>query len=265
MTHEDSHASPFVSKLLTTPIKGFALNEPERVAVDWNGAVGDRDFFLVDEANELFSITRSGRFASWRAQFDEGSSRLTLASSDGSTFEDEVVAGEEAVFDFWGSRDVRGLRVGGPWSEWLSSIAGQPLSLIRASDPGGGYDEAPVTLLAEESVQELAHANGADAIDARRFRMLINIVGVRPYDEETWHSRTVRIGSVVLKMAGPVPRCNATTRTPDSGKRDLKTLALIAEARGMQPNDDGEGLNMGVYAQVVHPGVISLEDTLEFE
>ena len=62
-------------------------------------------------------------------------------------------------------------------------------------------------------------------------------------------------------MRGPVPRCNATTRNPDTGEKDLKTLRLIAEGRGMQPDEFGEeGLNLGAYADVVEPGVISVGD-----
>ena len=37
-----------------------------------------------------------------------------------------------------------------------------------------------------------------------------------------------------------MPRCNATTRNPDTGAKDLKTLGLIAEGRGMQPDEFGE-------------------------
>jgi uncharacterized protein YcbX len=65
-------------------------------------------------------------------------------------------------------------------------------------------------------------------------------------------------------MRGPVPRCNAVTRNPDSGERDLKTLALISQRRGMLPNASGEGLNFGVYADVVEPGTIKIGDELIF-
>ena len=59
-----------------------------------------------------------------------------------------------------------------------------------------------------------------------------------------------------------MPRCNATTRDPDSGVRDVKTLRLIEEHRGQTPNDFGEGLNLGVYADVVTTGMISVGDEL---
>jgi len=263
MTERATAAIPRVTRLFTTPVKGFAVNEPDSVTLERNGAVGDRDFFLVDDKEALISITRTGAFSSWRAQFDRDESVLALSSQDGRVLADKVVEGKAGVFDFWGSRDVSGQIVAGPWSQWLSDIAGQPVSLVRASSPGDAYDETPVTVVSEESVAELARVTNTESIDIRRFRMLINISGVGPYEEETWSGKTVRIGSALLQMKGPVPRCNATTRNPDSGKRDLKVLKLIAEGRGMLPNDFGEDLNMGAYAEVLEPGVVTVGDRVE--
>jgi len=256
-------AVPTVTRLFTTSIKGFNLSEPSSVTLNANGAVGDCDFFLVDDKQELISITRTGAFASWRAEFDPEEGILTLTSRDDRVLEDKVVEGDAAVFDFWGSRDVRGQFVGDPWPTWLSEIAGQPVSLIRATQSGDAFDETAVTMLSEESVAELARATKTDSIDIRRFRMLINIAGGTAYEEEGWFPKPVRIGSAILQMRGPVPRCNATTRDPDTGKKDLKTLQLIAESRGKQPNEFGEDLNMGAYAEVIEPGVVSVGDRVE--
>jgi MOSC domain-containing protein len=254
---------PTVTRLSTTPVKGFSLGHPDQVTLDSNGAVGDRDFFLVDDKHRLISITKTGAFASWRADFDRDRGILSLVSSDGKVLEDRVVEDKPVVADFSGSRGVPGHFVAGPWSAGLSEIVGQPISLVRAKEPGEAFDEHPVTMVSEESVAELARATSVDAIDLRRFRMLMNISGVDPYEEESWRHKTVRIGSATLQMGGPVPRCNATTRDPDSGKKDLKTLALISQARGMQPNEFGDGLNIGAYAQVLEPGVVTVGDELE--
>jgi uncharacterized protein YcbX len=92
--------------------------------------------------------------------------------------------------------------------------------------------------------------------------MLIGFSGVEAYVEDTWNGRPLRIGTAELRVRGPVPRCNATTRDPDSGVRDVKTLRLIEEHRGQTPNDYGQGLNLGVYADVIIPGTISVGDEL---
>ena len=64
---------PRITRLFTTPVKGFALHSVDAVDLDSNGAVGDRDFFMVDDDHRLVSITRIGTFASWHADFDSSS------------------------------------------------------------------------------------------------------------------------------------------------------------------------------------------------
>ena len=255
---------PTVTTLLTTAIKGFALSTPERVRIDGSGAVGDRDFYVIDAAGCLLSIGRTGSFATWRANFEDETGVLSLTSAQGRILRHEVTEDQSVVVDLWG-RESAGHLVGGPWSTWLSDIAGKPVDLVRADAAGGGSDEAPITLLSEGSVADVARQAGVASIDIRRFRMLINLSGVQPHEEEAWRARRVRVGSALLQVAGPVPRCLATTRDPDSGHRNLQTLHFIVGARGVQPNDFGKGLNLGVYAEVVEPGVVAVGDTLELE
>ncbi len=251
-----------MNRLSTTPVKGFALNHPDTIELDANGAVGDRDFFLVDESQRLLSITRTGVFASWRAEFNRAGNLLRIASADGQQLEAPVSGSEPIAVDFSGTRPIPGHLVEGPWSDWLSGIVGQSVFLVRTETPGAAYDEYAMTLLSDESVAELGRHAPDGSIDPRRFRMLIGFSGVSAYAEEAWHGQTVRIGSATLRMGGPVPRCNATTRNPDSGDSDLKTLHLIHQHRGRQPNEFGDGLNLGAYAEVVTPGRVSVGDEI---
>jgi uncharacterized protein YcbX len=251
-----------VTRLSVTPVKGLALHHPDHVELDAEGAVGDRDFFLVDDRRRLLSITRTGVFAGWRASFDRHADVLRLDATDGRQLEAPVLLGGPLVADFSGSRAVPGHFVDGPWAQWLSDIAGQPVALVRTKVPGEGFDTYPVTLLSEESVAELGSHAPAGSMDARRFRMLIEFSGVTAYEEESWRRRTLTVGSARLRVGGPVPRCNATTRDPDSGESDLRTLHLIHEHRGRQPNEFGDGLNLGVFAEVVTPGTVAVGDEL---
>ena len=251
-----------MTRLLTTPVKGFALHSVESVDLDVNGAIGDRDFFMLNDQHSLVSITRIGTFASWRANFDRDTDTLVLHSPDGQVLEAPTPLGQAVVGQFYDDREVPGNVVNGPWSQWLSDAAGRQLRLVRAAASGGAFDEHPVTLLADESVAELGQHAPAGKLDPRRFRMLIGFSAVEPYAEDTWNGRPLQIGSAELRVRGPVPRCNATTRDPDSGVKDVKTLRLIEEHRGQTPNDFGEGLNLGVYADVITVGKISVGDEL---
>jgi uncharacterized protein YcbX len=261
--HAVSVSTPRITSIFTTPIKGFALHSCESVDIDESGAVGDRDFFLVDEQHALVSITRLGTFASWRAEFDANTQTLALRSADGRLLESQTPLGEPVSGHFFDERWVAGHAVEGPWSQWLSEIAGRPLTLVRAAKSGGGYDVHPVTLLGDESVAALGKETPTGELDARRFRMLIGFSGAPAYTEDTWDGRRVQIGNVELVARGPVPRCNATTRDPDSGVRDLKTLDLIEKQRGRTPQELGGDVNFGIYADVITPGSVTLDDELK--
>ena len=188
-----------------------------------------------------------------------------MTTSDDRRLEAPTSLGASVVGQFFEDRSVQGRVVEGPWSAWLSEEAKRPLTLVRADTSGGAFDVDPVTLLADETVSALGKHAPDGTLDARRFRMLIGVEGVEPYAEDTWQGRALRLGTAELQVRGPVPRCNATTRNPDSGVRDVQTLRVIEEQRGMQPNEYGEGLNCGVYAAVMRPGHISVGDALDFQ
>jgi MOSC domain-containing protein len=251
-----------ITLLSTTPIKGFALHHPEAVQIAGSGAVGDRDFFLVDERDRLVSITRTGRLVQLRAEHDPLARRLRIRSPLGQLWEEQIRLGEPVVVDFYGDHKVAGRVVEGRWSAVLSELAGQPLRLVQADQPGAGSDVHPVTLLADESVAELARRAGVGSVDVRRFRMLIGFAGLEPFVEDRWEGRTLDVGGAVLRVGGPVPRCAATTRDPDRGDRDLPIVRMIKAHRGLQPNESGHGANLGVYASVLREGVVRLGDAL---
>lgn len=252
-----------ITRLLTTAIKGLALEEPTEIVLDASGAVGDRDFFCVDERGGLVSITATGAWVGLRAAYDAGREHLTLTdSATGQTWEGPVVLGEQVPVTHYGL-DVPGRRVAGPWDEVLSERGKGAIRLLRATGPRGGSDVHPVTLLGDTSVQAVADSAGAPALDARRFRMLLGFDGAEPFAEDDWKGREVTVGEATLLIGGPVPRCVATTRDPDSGSTDVPVVKAIVDLRGVQENELGQGANLGVYATVVTGGRVRIGDTLQ--
>jgi uncharacterized protein len=251
-----------VIRLSTTPVKGLALHHPDAILLLRTGAAGDREFFVIDGRDRLISIWKTGRLVRFRAAHDTRSGRITLSSAGGRVCDGPARLGAPVVADFYGRREVPGTVVEGPWNAVLSDAAGEPVRLVRVSDPGAGHDEYPVTLLGEESVAELARRSGAGSVDVRRFRMLISFSGLSAHAEDCWQGQTIGIGDAVVRVGGPVPRCAATTRDPDRGARDLSTVRMIKSYRGVQVNEFGRGVNFGVYADVVAEGVVRVGDTL---
>ncbi|MGH2512191.1 MAG: MOSC domain-containing protein, partial [Candidatus Limnocylindrales bacterium] len=154
----------------------------------------------------------------------------------------------------------------GPFSRALSEWAGQPLRLVRADVDGGGIDRADegggFTIISRGSLAALAAVAGlAEPLDPRRFRMSTVIDGVEAYAEDGWLGRRVRLGDVVVEVRGNVGRCAVTTHDPDTGRRSLDTLELIARTRGEMATT--EELPFGVWGSVVTPGRIRLGDGVE--
>ena len=251
-----------VTRLSVTPVKGLALHHPDAIVLQRTGAVGDREFFVIDGRDRLLSVWKTGRLVRFRAAHDVPSGRIALSTAEGQVCDGPARLGTPVIADFYRSRKIAGTVVEGPWNAMLSDAAGEPVRLVRANDPGAGHDVYPVTLLGEESVAELARRSGAGSVDARRFRMLITFSGLSPHVEDGWRGQMIEIGEAVVRVGGPVPRCAATTRHPDRGTRDLSTVRMIKSYRGVQPNESGRGVNFGVYADVVAEGVVRVGDPL---
>lgn len=252
----DDH-TPRVTRLSVTPIKGLALHHPDAIELDHSGAVGDRDLYMVDADGKLLSIARCGGFVGVHAAFDRAAGRLELRDAGGGLVAGTVRLGEPVTTDFWG-RPVAGHVVEGPWAERLSELAGRDVRLVKTDAPGAGSDEEPVTLMGEASLRELARRSDLPEVDGRRFRMLIEFSSSEPHVEDTWNGRRLDVGTAALRIGGPVPRCAATTRHPDHGDRDLPTVRLIRNYRGMQQG----GVNFGVYASVAEGGTVRVGDAL---
>jgi uncharacterized protein YcbX len=250
---------PTLVRISTTPVKSLLLHHPDEIELEPFGVARDRRFFLIREDGRLLAGLHHGPLALVRADWELEPERLSLTFPDGSVVEGPVALAEPVLTDFWGHR-VEGRIVVGPWAQALSEYAGRAVRLVKADVSAGGVDAEPLTLVSSESVAELARRVGLDAVDARRFRMLLEIEGCTPHEEDTWAGRHVRLGEAVIEIGGPVPRCATTTRDPNTGQRDLDTLREIAAYRGKR---DGKKIDFGVYAQVVRPGRIRLGDPVE--
>jgi uncharacterized protein YcbX len=255
---------PTVSRLCVTPVKGLKLLEPDEVELTDQGVAENRRFFLVDQTGSLFSAPKFGPLCQIVPAYDADRELLTLSFPDGGRVEGRAIAeGDHVETDFYGERLVRSRVVEGPFSEALSSYAGQPVRLVRPENPGDACDIQTLTLLSEASVEELERRAGRDEpLDARRFRMLVHLDGCEPHEEDTWDGRLLRLGDAVVRVGGPVPRCVNTTRDPDTGTRDFDTLRAIKAYRGLR---DGKHLDFGVYGTVEQPGRVRVGDAAEID
>lgn len=252
-----------VSRLSVTPVKGLALEPREDVLLTERGVEENRRFYLVDRVGFLFSGIDHGPLCIVRPTYDADAETLSLAFPDGRGTDGSAVATDESVeTDFYGRR-VTGHVVPGPFAAALSRYVGKEVRLVRADRPGDACDVEPVTFLSDASVEELGRQAGLDgAPDERRFRMLVGLAGCRPHEEDEWTGAAMLIGEAVVRVGGPVPRCATTTRSPETGIRDLDTLRAIKAYRGLR---DGKNIDFGVYGDVERPGRVRVGDPVSVE
>ena len=254
---------PAVSWLSVAPVKGLALTQRDELTLESFGALENRRFHLLDERGRFVNgLTRLERsLFPVVPRWDPDADSLSLTFPDGSIVDGPVELGEPVSTRFY-ERDEPGRIVRGPWAAALSDYAGRELRLARTDVPGRAVDrlDGSVSIVSDESVDELARQAGIDRADARRFRMLVGVRGGEPHVEDTWIGREVRFGEAVVRVHEQVARCAITTKNPDTGERDLDTLRVIKAYRGTR---GVKHLDFGVYGEVVTPGRVRAGDAIE--
>lgn len=249
--------SPIVTGLALTPVKATRIGEVERIELDTLGARGNRAFCVIDGRDRMVNGKVFAALQTVVSAFDVEAGELTLTFPDGAAVAGVVRYGEALPIRFF-SQVCEARLLAGPWSDALSKFIGAPLRLVA---PEVGVDrgrQGGVSLISRASVQDLAEVAARDSVDVRRFRMLIEIDGCKPYEEDSWVGRQLRIGSALVAMRGNVGRCLITSRDPDTARTDLHTLDLLASYRG--EIETTEPLPFGIHGEVLEPGVVSLGD-----
>lgn len=250
---------PTVARLSIAPVRSLGLEHPAYIDLTDAGVVEDRRFYLTDDADRLVDRLVVPSLAQIAAHIDSAAAELRLTFPDGTVVDGAVQLGSPVETDVY-KRAAVGHTVEGPWAAALSDFCGRPIRLIRCDRPGGTRKAHPATLITDGSLDLLGQHLGAGAVDGRRFRMLIELEGGGPHEEDTWVGGRIALGETVLQVSAPVPRCAMTTQDPDTGERDLDTLRTIIAYRGLT---DDRNVNFGVYGEVEQPGRIRLGDAVE--
>ncbi|MGA2320535.1 MAG: MOSC N-terminal beta barrel domain-containing protein [Solirubrobacteraceae bacterium] len=252
-----------VAALTATPIKGLRVTSRPRVTLERGGVRHDRRFYLVDERGRMINGKLLGALIEVMADLDENGEQLTLTFPDGSVVAGTAEPGEVVETQFFSEqRQARVVR--GPFSSVLSEHARQSLRLVQAADGSSAVDRGErgaVSMISRASLSSLAQEAGELDVDARRFRMSIEIDGADPFEEDHWLGRELLVGAARVVLRGHVGRCIVTSRNPETGEIDLPTLdhlrSLRAGARTSEP------LALGVYGSVLQPRAVSVGDIVE--
>ena len=253
-----------VTGLAITPVKSTRLRGVEQIRLGREGVRENRRFYLIDARDHLLNGKRLGELCALVADYSESSEsgrRLRLTFPDGRVLEDEVTPGAEVTTRFF-SKTARARLIDGPWSAALSEYARRPVRLVEANGSAVDRLEPGVaSLISRASLARLAAEGGERDVDARRFRMLIEVDGVAAHAEDGWVGSRTRIGDAVVGWVGHAGRCLTTSRDPETGVIDLPTLDILRSYRGEL--ETSEPLPFGIYGEVVREGVVRIGDEVE--
>lgn len=203
------------------------------------GLAGDRLYGLYDEATGEPSAPH--RQKQWR-RAPEASARL---NSEGA----EV------------SLDRRRWHEGKGAAAMLSDHLGFRVSLrpYAAPDAKKLYEPSPIHLVTTASLRALAKIIPNSIIDVRRFRpnLVIDLPGTDEFAEQSWLSRSIRVGETMLRATEPCVRCPFTSlgQGPEVPFDKNVHGAITQRAES----------HLGIYCDVVTPGPLRIGDPVALD
>ncbi|HLL07813.1 MAG TPA: MOSC N-terminal beta barrel domain-containing protein [Nocardioidaceae bacterium] len=245
-----------VSRLQVSPVKGLALVPRHEVRLDTDGVAEDRRVFLLRANATVATIRRFPTLLGVTPDLDLDAGALTVTFPDGHTVTSDLAAvGQDASARLFG-KDRHGRVLPGAVADALSDYVGEPLRVVLADRTGVGWDEGPVSLIGQASVAAVETPQVPDGSGSARYRMLIEVGGTEPYEEDSWVDRDVRLGEAQLTITQALERCVVITYSPRDGGKDWAGLQALA--------DHGRGqLTLGVIASVGAPGMVRVGDPVE--
>ncbi len=133
---------------------------------------------------------------------------------------------------------------------------GAPVTMMRLNH--GVFDEASVSVIASDTVQEIARLSGGSA-DVRRFRpnLLVRLLRAAPFQEDEWVGGVLSFGegddAPAVTVTMPDPRCSMVNLDPDSARPAPEVLKAVVRA-----NQN----NAGIYGAVTRIGQLAVGQAL---
>ena len=245
-----------VSAIHATPVKSLGLSNLDNAQISHRGIAGDRRFLLLDSEGRVVTQRQLGKLTQVSAEYSDEDDSLKMTFPSGSVVRGHPELGPQTATVLWG-RVVSGVEVVGDWNKALSDFCGVELRLMKSKNPGESFDEYPVSLISEATIEYLSSLTGGrKEFEAERFRPTLLISGCEPHEEDSWLGRGLLIGNRLrLRLISRDPRCAITTLDPKTGERDFDTLRLILSYRPSR-----RAAYLGVYGIVESTGDVAVGD-----
>ena len=253
-----------VAALYRYPVKGFTPEECGTLSVLDGGRIAGDRVLGIRFANsavsgdawgtkhEFVALVNTPGLALLQLGFDHKALRLRITSRG------EVLA-DEPLDD--GGRQ----RIAAAIENYVLELVENPLAshpdrlplrvvgdgvTPRFQDDQAGF----VTLHGRESLEALAAAAHSPELSEHRFRSNIAIEGLRPWEEQSWVGRKIRIGEVDFEAVAPKGRCLATHANPLTGERDLPIMKMLLKAFPREKPTFAIAITVNGHGGTIHIG-----------
>ncbi|MGC1211397.1 MAG: MOSC N-terminal beta barrel domain-containing protein [Micromonospora sp.] len=264
----------------TYPVKGCHRLDHDGARVEPWGLAGDRRWMVIDEHGVGVTQREAAELVTLHAEVRDGG-LLLRAAGHPDLVVPEPAGGEPVPVRTFRTRQltVPALPAGPPANDWLGTLLGRPVRLVwlarpirhipaddRDHDTGDQVSFADAYPLLLASSASLDALNGwlADAgeppVPMARFRPNLVVDGAPAWAEDAWAGRRLRIGTAVLRAAGPCDRCVVTTTDQETGVRGKEPLRALARHRTI-----GQKLLFGLHMVPEGPGAVHVGDPVVVE
>ena len=281
-------ATGTVARIRRYPVKSMLGEDLAAGVFGGKGLAGDRVFAVLDDAGAVGSAKHPrkwGPLLSCRSTVGaDGTVRVRVASPDGA----EYIAGSDELDDRLSrllgrpvvvsdkppengllERAVPEYEGGSPRAARSAAVTDATGTAITSGHVAAGtfFDFGPVHVVTTASLEALRRRHPDHDFDARRFRPNVVIdTGARDgFPEDEWQGRRIRIGDAVLQVMVPTPRCVIPTLAHDELPADPGLMRAAAREHRIPVFDMGPLTCVGVYLQIVEPGVVRLGDRVAVE
>ena len=223
-----------VEAIFRYPIKSMRGEKLESVMLGWHGLEGDRRLALqrLDDPGGFPWLTASKlpELVVFSPERRDGELPTHVRTPDGSEM---PVFGEELASD-------------------ITRRCGMRVQIMHSRN--GIFDDAHVSLIASDTVNEITRIAGVDP-DVRRFRpnILVRLSNAGAFQEDAWIGGTVQFGegddAAAVAVTMHDVRCSMINIDPDTAHRSPEVLKAAVSANNN---------NAGVYATVTRTGTIAI-------
>jgi hypothetical protein len=215
-----------VDALWRYPVKSMMGERLQHAQIDRRGVHGDRLYAIHDPEGKLGSGKNSRRFRRFTGlRFIQAT--LNEHSEPVLTLPDGRIADLDALREFLDDRHLT----------------------LQREQAVKHFDDEPLHIISRQAIEAVAEDLAEITVDERRFRPNIVIDG----DDYGWLGRHARIGSVLVEFVKPTERCVMVNAAEPGIERSGRVLKSLTMTRNME---------LGIYARIIEPGHVSVDDAV---